>query len=842
MIGGGRYHEAGLNGPSSPKPSETLTVRKQRLKARPMSSQKLSGARSMSILSPTKEENLAESPDSGLRFSCEPASAVPAQPPEGTQPFLHARRASSSGMAGPLETASLQPLVKIASPPTVSNISDYSGLFKDILHNTPKKTQTHTMSVAVEPSLLLTEAIFKDSPAPLELKNCASTMEQKPQKSSIQEHELKDCTIDVNSKASVSHTKPKHFLEHATLAGPCRPGISNPHPPHGDITLSIVPSPGETRFTDIPSRRTSASEPGLLRRCPPNQPTARSIRHSKTSFLEPDLRNTAEKWRRSKDPLGKISVTDDLASLVTLALVLEEECPEIKLGSLVATNQTGKEYDSITKQTIEDVLPRLIQEMEEAKSILTNEECDFIYFAREVIFEYRRGALEKAKYEILRRRLRELMHREVSLKAQSSGPMQTSLERPPVIPGMNYNHHSWCALSPPKKGIDQYFGMVKSPATVREQNVVVQSTESVSADVQVGNSQLPSSQSPRLSVRALAARFNLGDPASITVPSPTKSLSHDGTANIGPCSESPEKIVAPYTTNSPSPAKSQKSSISDTSIRSLRLPPSVDRLVTNIAPPRKLPISDLKGPMPSCSPNRRSTLLAPDSFAYYSSGLPARLSLYDGPAVQVSALPSPVVTSRRVIFEASEAARPTNKAIALANVAEVESVQIAINPFANPPPSRSNSLLHTQVRNLQQQLSTRTEEVHHLKRQLSTRDTLGMGALSEELREAKREIRIWRNRAEVAEKQAELMAALSRWDSTSYAAAASSSIAAENFIPTPSRTIYSEEGTVVANRIQRALHGMDGARSPPNASECSTDTVVRDVVIEDTGPVSWDTI
>ena len=54
---------------------------------------------------------------------------------------------------------------------------------------------------------------------------------------------------------------------------------------------------------------------------------------------------------------------------------------------------------------------------------------------------------------------------------------------------------------------------------------------------------------------------------------------------------------------------------------------------------------------------------------------------------------------------------------------------------------------------LQKQLDARIEEVKQLRRQLEAIENLDIGTLSEQLRQAKRECRMWRERAEAAEKR-----------------------------------------------------------------------------------------
>ncbi|KAH8888677.1 hypothetical protein GQ53DRAFT_843200 [Thozetella sp. PMI_491] len=78
---------------------------------------------------------------------------------------------------------------------------------------------------------------------------------------------------------------------------------------------------------------------------------------------------------------------------------------------------------------------------------------------------------------------------------------------------------------------------------------------------------------------------------------------------------------------------------------------------------------------------------------------------------------------------------------------------LEVHPSASPGAQSGNSLLHAQIRNLQKHLDARTEEVKQLRRQLETKANLDLGTLSEQLRQAKRECRMWRERAEAAEKR-----------------------------------------------------------------------------------------
>ncbi|KAM0293243.1 hypothetical protein ACHAO9_001964 [Fusarium lateritium] len=82
-----------------------------------------------------------------------------------------------------------------------------------------------------------------------------------------------------------------------------------------------------------------------------------------------------------------------------------------------------------------------------------------------------------------------------------------------------------------------------------------------------------------------------------------------------------------------------------------------------------------------------------------------------------------------------------------------DSLQIPHGTAAPIPRPGSTTTLHTQIRNLQRQLDLKTEETVQLKRQLEVQEDADVGTLSQQLREAKREAHMWRERAESAERR-----------------------------------------------------------------------------------------
>ncbi|KAH7419416.1 hypothetical protein BKA64DRAFT_16201 [Cadophora sp. MPI-SDFR-AT-0126] len=200
------------------------------------------------------------------------------------------------------------------------------------------------------------------------------------------------------------------------------------------------------------------------------------------------------------------------------------------------------------------------------------------------------------------------------------------------------------------------------------------------------------------------------------------------------------------------------------------------------------------------------------------SGLPIFDSLA-GPSNIGRALPHPKPLP--IAHHLNLTRPPTTSNVDAGELASVKEVK-------NPPPGRSSSLLYNQVRNFQRQLSEKIEEIQQLRQQLSARGNLEIGTLSEELRETKRDLQTWKTRAEIAEKQLEI---LTKMPSRSNSLKDTPSIPSRRAERYQRSSIESrkEEGTMT-DRIRKALHGMDGADSPRRwASEESTDTVIHDL-------------
>lgn len=94
----------------------------------------------------------------------------------------------------------------------------------------------------------------------------------------------------------------------------------------------------------------------------------------------------------------------------------------------------------------------------------------------------------------------------------------------------------------------------------------------------------------------------------------------------------------------------------------------------------------------------------------------------------------------------------------------VEEAAIAYyTPLTKPEaPSRSTTVLFAQIQSLQRSLSAKTEEASQLRRQLETQQNAEVGTLSEQLRMARRDLSMWRERTEAAEKRIQVFERLTK--------------------------------------------------------------------------------
>ncbi|KAG8408492.1 hypothetical protein J3458_019528 [Metarhizium acridum] len=97
-------------------------------------------------------------------------------------------------------------------------------------------------------------------------------------------------------------------------------------------------------------------------------------------------------------------------------------------------------------------------------------------------------------------------------------------------------------------------------------------------------------------------------------------------------------------------------------------------------------------------------------------------------------------------------ARPLSSPTPIMQEPEPSTVLDIVSTTQSPRP-RSATVLYSQIRNLQRQLSSKTEEAAQLRRQLDAQKDSDVGTVSEQLRQAKRDVATWKERAETAERR-----------------------------------------------------------------------------------------
>lgn len=291
------------------------------------------------------------------------------------------------------------------------------------------------------------------------------------------------------------------------------------------------------------------------------------------------------------------------------------------------------------------------------------------------------------------------------------------------------------------------------------------------------------------SVRALAARFGNVEMNARQTSSPV----HTPDSRVWHGSLVEKAVAAPYTVNTSPVPMSQKPSMSDTSLQSIRNPGQVkirtvvssSRLQSTAFPlvPKPLFSSSClqedSGPprWPTLRPvnrsprsdsnivqlGRRSVPLPPfpstlhrTGDGYVSIALSRKSSLG-------TILPRP---DEPPVAGYVDFARPA--AIYTDHLSSAFGFSTS-SPFVNNSVSstsvdnrrnknQSTSILYTQIQTLSKQLKARADEADHLRRQLVTKESLNdPGTLSQQLRQAKRELTVWRGRAEVAEKRLKML-------------------------------------------------------------------------------------
>jgi hypothetical protein len=635
---------------------------------------------------------------------------------------------------------------------------------------------------------------------------------------------VKDLSRELGSELDTSNSPQNHsqrgfhLSQRATHSPPGKRipgrqqlGSSLTEPPSPDVSSYKEASEAMKHVVPAPLHRIADSDPGQCAVLPtktPLQPMELTLVESRRQFA----------WTVSggMDPLNKVSQEEDLASLAVLARVLSQEesadgCDGLKLES---PGKRGVEKNKHSSG---------IESPPRKSSSRGKESC---------------GSSPSPKPKP-----------SLSPNRRSPGQTSSTVESLATVKRTR--------VATPKKS--------PKSNTPRSNHHIEKSDETNTASLSKVPKRLHEAVSiphgsPRGTVRALTAKFNT---ASSALPSRFPSTNPDtkGPLNVPAGFESPRcSLVAPYTKNTPSPTKSQKSGISDKSIQTIRNPFSIDRgnnslkddITIGIPTPQRLLRSSLKDSM-SLRPVRKSleeivasmgeslgaTNHAANRSRHIAISTPSKVTkktrsfeCTSGLANKGKLVPEPETSDVSYLsFTHPDTTDPTGTAgLAQPQSSFCDDPSVArslSSGRSSPLPTRRNSVLHGQIRNLQQQLATKTEELQHLKQQLNARSNLDMRTLIESITEARREVQFWKSRAEVAEKQIEMLRKVSFQSNSLQNGDCPQKSAAP---PDQSSTKYRDDGGIAVGSIWRGPRGIDGAASSEKrVSEESSNTVVYEV-------------
>lgn len=880
--------------------NDGLQVRKQRSKSRPLSTQRLSAAKSLSLLSPTVEENFKESeietrsetPPVRKKSNASGSSNKENRPPPDDvlkgqySPPHSAPESACSASKEKLTTIHSQPIdhLKFMEP----NLSLMTGIPMETpkrLRGPIKETTSQFEKGKAGERVSRQSAPSIDSAKGNPAAQLPRTLLKPLSPSPPPENNLRGIGSAVWAKKSLS----KDSLGSQETAAP----------PSSQRKLKVLISRASTREPEpeMPKdqRRLRGSDPGMRVKVLDRSPrkVSRSLYDDpqrKKNLLELDY---AKKFPR-KDPLSIISQEEDTASLAELAQALS----------------FLEEQDGANS-------PSTVDSVKEPSSTFRPQE-------QTTVFE-RTARTSTAK------------NLEQGNRPSQVGNPKTSQLTMNEITKVDEKSNRTSGLSQKSQATssDTMGGSTSAPKWIlTSTNPVTPKSQTNQQRTPVGNSSTKRAASPSTKFSALVARFN--NPDSQTTPErspsrpPKKSLAEFLAGDNQKRADSPgDGLVAPYTTNPPSPTKSQKSGKSpitpqsrrsslissrkllfdatldfsrrgstagkdDLSLRvantspedvasSKQSPPTTkpspfgcrkspcpleDISPTEANPPNPLnedteceagkevqdersssvDCSNITSPdhviehVTVCAMKIPASFLSPISSEGADESPPmvsAEVATFDGPsgALNLNKLPRTFGSSEAELNRTKSSLSLVEKATFVHPDSPFKGIFTTshpVSPVGSPPlPGRSNSVLYAQIRTLQRQLARKSEEVRHLKNQLDTRSSLDIGTLSEQLREAKKEIQHWKSRAEVAEKQVDMFANLplkpkSRQPSRELSTKSSRRVFERS---STADAGYPGEAADMAARVRKALHGMDGASSPPCwSSEESSDTVIREPI------------
>jgi hypothetical protein len=702
----------------SSEENDTLTVRKQRPRPPPKSTLILSRARSNTFLSPTAEETpKSKSLDIGRQLRTNEMTITSnALEKENNRPSPAIDISFLSNTETPNNTLALERKHR-----KETRLSAEYGKSA-----TPRKTHSKDNRTTKTP---LTNTKEKMAEISKSKSQCQRYYEN--QDMHAPRHHQEPTHKSSSQQEKGKGTKSVRSLLHNHFRGALEVTSRPSHQLNPEITISRPSFKAGELAGSGNVRRVPASEPGGLRA---GILVASPCRVSRSFIDDPKRRNA---WAENskpltiKDPLSRVSNEEDLASLAVLAQVLDDESANPDATNI--DDPVGAALSVNEKSSVDIEWENLFVPVLAANN--TPGDLTQLFYAASVFDPQTNDTSGPA-----------------TAKQRSVRSTGTNIARPPS------------PMTPPSR----------SP---------------IRCSLNKGCA------SPSSNVKALVAKLNAtkADASFIspTKMSLTKSLIGETRARFEPAKGS---IVAPYTTNPPpSPTRSQKSGKSEKTPKSTTTPlttnqnrsrqtsPSLTKISTRGQPLKeslssstfvRLPINDTsmspsetapqipenpdtvplrstenhvnyitstENPLLSSEPSSRCSMSTLEEIS-------ARIESSDGPRGSFShgtILPHPDLppVAQYVHFVRPPPGLPNSESLGPSNTLTVV---------------RSNSMLHTQVRNIQQANAALTEENRQLRQRVAIHSGSEIGILSMKLRETTREKDAWKARALAAEKQNEM--------------------------------------------------------------------------------------
>ncbi|KAF7862685.1 hypothetical protein EAF04_007558 [Stromatinia cepivora] len=469
------------------------------------------------------------------------------------------------------------------------------------------------------------------------------------------------------------------------------------------------------------------------------------------------------KGNSSIDPLSRVSHEDDLASLAVLGQALES--PDMSMKSIKST-------EKFEKSTKHDSGIDIHERTEAEKPNTPN-------FSRPQA--PRNNVSDSPKSATIHRHDGQSSSKSnFSQKTGSAAPLVTTSVEPRVTQAKGKRPHETASPATLSKvaSIREMFRKRKSESRSSKSNedhhksepsrsVIEHHVEPRSRKIPTPE---PTSTPKKVSVRAMAEKFDTvkATPPLPISPTPVKSAQPVPTTSVD--SRRGGGVISPYTINPPpSPSRSIASIKSGKSIRSFRNVGLAQRFqqTQEQSSPTKIPAPKrvLRDFVPEPTPPKA---IIEDS--HEDSVFSVKLPLSTPNSLSVPLKPvgnQPPMQIRTAGMDGAYSSIGSSDTLALTS-SEFEAAHKFIHSqsllahdatLSKNTLTRGNTVLHSQIRSLQQQVNEKTEQVRHLQRLVEMRSSSDTEhiSLAEQLREAREEVETWRRRAEGAERKLELM-------------------------------------------------------------------------------------